>query len=120
MSDERDELLEIQFRLLELQGDWNEFSAKKVAGDLREYKSLYHAFMMIRDSSLISLRDMPQGIWSVDTLYILAKPEAQEKLEEIAGGWKADTVVWLSKEEACRSLGSYTPEPQKVLRVWWD
>ena len=74
--------------------------------------------------SLIKLRDLPQGVWNVDTLFLLPERGREDQLENLARTWKADEIEWIGGEEADSALGRYSLEdrnnPRQVLRVWWD
>ena len=69
---------------------------------------------------LIPLRDLAEGYWNVDRLYLLARPGQEAALEALARTWLGDEVVWLDGRVARLAMGGHErPEPQ-VLVVWWD
>jgi hypothetical protein len=69
---------------------------------------------------LLPLRDLPEGYWNVDRLYLLARPGQEAALEALARTWLADEVVWLDGRVARVAMGGHRrPEP-RVLVVWWD
>jgi hypothetical protein len=85
---------------------------------LRRPESWTLALTMTDD--LIPLRDLPEGHWNVDRLYVLARPGQEAALEALARTWRADEVGWLDGRVAQVAMGGYwRPEPQ-VLVVWWD
>lgn len=67
---------------------------------------------------LIKLRDISEGHWNVDTVYILTTEENAEALEALARKWDADEVDFIGADRAARLLGG--GGKNKVLRVWWD
>lgn len=80
---------------------------------------------------LIPLRNLSDGVWNIDTLYVLVKGDsehrarAQEVLKPPAEGWGTE-FTWLDaagpaheRERLCKLLG--TGEPHLALaRFWWD
>ena len=85
---------------------------------LRRPESRTLALTMTDD--LIPLRDLPEGYWNVDRLYLLARPGHEAALEALARTWLTDEIVWLDGRVAQVALGGHwCPEPQ-VLVVWWD
>jgi hypothetical protein len=98
-----------------------------VVGDLRANRQLWTAATATRGVStadgamfdLITLRDLPQGTWNADTLFLLPSGEDDDELERLAGTWNADSVRWITGEEARRRLASFEPN-LRVLEVWWD
>lgn len=76
---------------------------------------------------LISLRDLPEDVLQLDTLLLLAVPDAQDNLETLVSAWGADIIEWVALPEAGRVMGGrrsvmeYSSCPSKViLYVWWD
>lgn len=115
-------------RMLELT-TFNTLDGLRVARDLRENEEAWRSFMFTRVGplALIGLRELASGHLGYDTLFILAAPSRQGRLEELAGTWSADEVDWIGAEEARRFLGSrhavadFAKDPEKVvMRVWWD
>jgi hypothetical protein len=102
---------------------FNDFNANEVVDSLIAAPELWRSVVMTdgRDAGL-TLRDLEEDFYHVDTLYIFRKGDA-DALEELARTWSADEVSWLAPKETASLLGSYTPqtrEPRLVLRVWWD
>lgn len=113
---------DLQFALIE-QASFNSFDGSAVVASLKAHPGLWRGAIMKRDD-LIPLRDIPNGYWNVDTLYILPVLGKESELEELASEWNADEISWLGGEQACGALGSYSPEgranPRAVLSIWWD
>ncbi|HVG98718.1 MAG TPA: hypothetical protein VNK05_17560 [Chloroflexota bacterium] len=85
---------------------------------LRRPESWTLALTMTDD--LIPLRDLPEGHWNVDRLYVLARPDREAALEALARTWLADEVVWLDGRVAQVALGGHWRREPQVLVVWWD
>jgi hypothetical protein len=108
---------ELQLALMR-HASFNELDGNRVVRDLERRPELWAAALMSRDD-LVSLRDLPDGEWNVDTLYVLSSGEDDAALEQLARAWNADEVSWLGEEDAARLLGESPPE-HRVLVVWWD
>lgn len=95
---------------------FNEFDGEKIVDDLVAHQDLWEAVLMIQESGAgITIRDLPRGYHSVDTLLIMV-PESKEKsLRALTKGWKADTVSWVKNPS--RFLGG---GKGSVLSLWWD
>lgn len=121
------QIQKLNFELMKL-ASFNEFDGDKVVAGLISNKELWRGAVMDREGysfesarstiDLIKLRDIEEGHWSVDTLFILSSNKDNAKLEKLARSWEADEVDWMDKEEAERSLGS--SQGGSILRVWWD
>ena len=85
---------------------------------LRRPESWTLALTMTDD--LLPLRDLPEGDWNVDRLYVLARPGHEAALEALARTWLADEVVWLDGRVAQVALGGHWRREPQVLVVWWD
>ena len=97
---------DIQLELIR-RHQYNAFDGEKVAAKLWEHRDLWDAVMMDRlaisspgrlpSMGLIKLRDLPDNLWNVDTLYSLAASKgAGERLAEIfnmeiGAAWSACT-----------------------------
>ena len=120
---------DIQFELLRM-STFNDFDGNLVADSLEANKDLWKGFIMDRADyyyahaqsdpeaaerhqepvDLIRLRDIGEGYWNVDTLYLLAAEGKEDKLELLARReWHADEIDWMNNTH----VGKY-------LRVWWD
>ncbi len=113
---------ELQLELIELV-DRNNCRGKKVAKLLRDNRHLWRAAIM-PNKSLFPLRDMEDGDWSADTLYILPEEGQEAVLENLAKRFKADEVTWISGEQSLEMLGYWKKDIEKneklILSVWWD
>jgi hypothetical protein len=99
---------------------FNAFDGPRVVADLLAHRALWQAAFMKRDD-LVPLRDLPEGYWNVDTLYVLAQPGSEAALASLAEGWWPDALTWIEGEDAQRALGSSGPDPQpRILCLWWD
>ena len=73
--------------------------------------------------NLISLRDMADGHWHADTLYIYPEDGWQFKLEEIMKEqFGADETQWINGESAGDMLGTSEVDDRShvILEAWWD
>lgn len=117
---------ELNFELMK-EATFNSYDGEKVVKDLKEHEDLWEGVVMDRSGyvkpnqpdysdviNLIKLRDISQGYWNIDTLYIIPNPGKEDKLEMLAKTWEADEVSWMENPD----LG--TSNPPQVLKVWWD
>jgi hypothetical protein len=112
----------LQFELMEI-ASFNEFVGEIVVKDLVAHEELWRSVLMNSHvSSEFPLRDMPEGYWSVSTLFIYASNKDNGRLWELANLWGADEVDWIVGSEAGDMLGASGPQTKdmKILRVWWD
>ena len=128
MSPQDNAIQDLQLRLIELV-EYNELDGKRVVKDLVRDRDLWRAVIIDREGTaerinLIKLRDLPQGIWNVDTLFLLPEKGRENELETLARTWKADEIDWIGGEEASAMLGGAgfddPSNPRRVLRIWWD
>jgi hypothetical protein len=99
---------------------FNDFDGKAVVDDLMNHQELWCSVMMTREGMCgITLRDLPDGDYNVDTLYILSSGKDDNHLLAVAEGWPSDEVSWLSDDAAGKFLGCF-PATGRVLRLWWD
>jgi hypothetical protein len=114
---------ELQFQLME-SASFNGFDGPNVVTSLRNHSDLWRGAVMDRLDSLIKLRDISDGYWNIDTLYILPVDGRENELMALAKKWGADEVDWIGGEQACMLLGSYSRGMDRkkkiILRVWWD
>jgi hypothetical protein len=71
----------------------------------------------------ISLRDMQNGSWHADTLFIYPEDGYQFELEELVREqFKADEIQWIGGSDAVDMLGTTEVEDKSyvILQVWWD
>jgi len=103
--------------------NFNFFDGKKITALLLENKRMWRAALM--PLNLISLRDLDDGCWHADTLYLYANEGYQFQLEELVREqFKADEVHWISGHRAAEIMGAYgegfEEKSQVVLSAWWD
>jgi len=111
---------QVQLDIIE-RTSFNSFDGQKISRLLKENRDLWRAVLMPLD--LISLRDMPDGSWHADTLYIYADDGCQFKLEELVREqFDADEIQWIGSSEAEDILGTTELEDRSpvILLVWWD
>ena len=131
-------LTDVQAIQLELikRATFNSFDGEMVVRDLLNHRDLWEACLMTRDITaainhhlpptiaydsidLIPLRDMGEGHWNVDTLYIIINNEKEREMKDLAKGWEADDSFLLPKKMVETRLGCSSFN-KKVLCVWWD
>jgi len=101
--------------------NFNFFSGRKIAEWLKENHRMWRAVLLPLD--FISLRDMADGHWHADTLYIYPEDGWQFKLEEIMKEqFGADETRWVSGSQAADMLGTTEVEDKSyvILEAWWD
>ena len=101
--------------------NFNLFDGRKITKLLEENHRMWQSVLMPLD--FISLRDMQDGRWHADTLYIYPEDGYQLELEELVREqFNADEIEWIGGSEAVDMLGTTEVEqkPQVILSVWWD
>lgn len=101
--------------------NFNFFNGRKIAELLKENHKMWRSVLMPLD--LISLRDMENGRWHADTLYIYPEDGYQFQLEELVREqFNADEIQWIGGPDAVDILGTTEVEQksQVILSVWWD
>ena len=101
--------------------NFNFFEGRKIADLLRENHKMWRAVLMPLD--LISLRDMENGRWHADTLYIYPEHGYEFQLEELVREqFNADEIGWIEGSDAVDMLGTTEVEDQSyvILEAWWD
>ncbi|HLO17677.1 MAG TPA: hypothetical protein VK206_22800 [Anaerolineales bacterium] len=110
----------IQLNVIE-KTNFNFFDGRKIVGLLKENHKMWRAVLMPLD--LISLRDMEDGTWHADTLYIYPEDGYQFQLEELVREqFNADEVDWIGGSSAVDMLGTTEVGhiSQVILSAWWD
>jgi hypothetical protein len=122
---------EIQLELIRRSG-WNDLNGERVVASLLVHRELWQAVLIDRlslsrpgrppASGLIKLRDLPDGFWNADTLYILT-PDATcaTMLATIAEDedWGGMVQVHTDQQMIDAALGSGR-STQAVVSIWWD
>jgi hypothetical protein len=101
--------------------NFNFFDGKRIAELLTENHRMWRAVLMPLD--FISLRDMEEGSWHADTLYIYPEDGYQFQLEELVREqFNADEIQWIGGSTAVDMLGTteVAQKSQVILSVWWD
>lgn len=146
---EINEVQRLHLRLIEL-ASFNEMDGYKIVKDLLNHKDDWIACLIDRPGlanieeineqksssiiDLIKLRDIVEGIWNADTIYILVEsvkiPGIETKLDrmrELVKDWHADDVKELDERTSGYLLGGYGlrlgtkfTTKCKILKLWWD
>jgi len=101
--------------------NFNFFEGKKISELLKENHRMWRAVLMPLD--LISLRDMEDGTWHADTVYIYPEDGYQSQLEELVREqFNADEIEWIGGSSAMDMLGMTEVENRSdvILSIWWD
>jgi len=101
--------------------NFNFFEGRKIVELLKENHRMWRAVLMPLD--MISLRDMEDGRWHADTLYVYPEDGYQFQLEELVREqFNADEIEWIDGSSAVDMLGTTEVEhkSQVILSVWWD
>ncbi len=101
--------------------NFNFFNGKRIAEWLKENHRMWRAVLL--PLNFISLRDMADGHWHADTLYIYPEDGWGFKLEEIMKEqFKADETSWIGGETAVEMLGTSEVDDKSyvILEAWWD
>jgi hypothetical protein len=101
--------------------NFNFFNGRKIAEWLKENHKMWRAVLLPLD--FISLRDMADGNWHADTLYIYPEDGWGFKLEEIMREqFQADETSWIGGETAEDMLGTSDVDNKSyvILEAWWD
>lgn len=101
--------------------NFNLFNGRKLAEWLKVNHKMWRAVLLPLD--LISLRDMAEGHWHADTLYIYPEDGYQFKLEEVLQEqFNADEIHWIGGESAGDMLGTSEVDDKSyvILEAWWD
>jgi hypothetical protein len=101
--------------------NFNMFNGREIARWLTENHKMWKAVLLPLD--FISLRDLDEGYWHADTLYIYVEDGWQLKLEEVMREqFNADEIRWISGKGAVDLLGTTEVEDKSyvILEAWWD
>lgn len=114
------EAQQIQLDIIE-KTNFNFFNGRKIAQILKENHRMWRAVLL--PLNLISLRDMEDGYWHADTLYIYPEDGYQSQLEELVKEQlNADEVHWIGGDDAVDLLGTteVANKSYVILEAWWD
>ncbi len=101
--------------------NFNFFNGRRIAEWLKENHRMWRAVLLPLD--FISLRDMDDGHWHADTLYIYPEDGWGFKLEEIMREqFQADETSWIGGDSAVNMLGTteVAGKSYVILQAWWD
>lgn len=151
-------ITKVQRMLLDLMklSSFNEFNGPKVVESLLAHRDLWIAVMMDREAyraqsayqeqreklkkgedaglpispiDTIRLRDLCEGYWNVDAVFIIPEPGKEDSLELLVRReWNADEIDWYDPLDAGVILHGgisankpiVTTKVDRILRVWWD
>lgn len=86
---------------------FNNFNGTQIVSDLEKHRDLWLSVLIDRPCDIdIKLRDLPENIWNVDTLFILSSGKDDEELELLAESWRPDNINWL--------------KARRIMCIWWD
>lgn len=114
------EAQQIQLDIIE-RTNFNFFNGKRIVELLKENHRMWRSVLM--PLNLISLRDMANGHWHADTIYIYPEDGYQFQLEQLVREqFDADEIQWFGGSEAENILGTTEVENKShvILSVWWD
>jgi hypothetical protein len=101
--------------------NFNFFNGRKIADWLKANHKMWRAVLLPLD--FISLRDMADGHWHADTLYIYPEDGWGFELEEVMKEqFGADETSWIGGESAGDMLGASEVDDKSyvILEAWWD
>ncbi len=123
---------ELQFKLMEL-SSFNNFDGTAVSKDLKKHGDLWISCVWGRFKyfELIPLRDLRDGIYNADTLYIYTTQDKVQKIQELAKRWNADEfgvvtstgsrgAVDFKPNETWAIFGATLENDRCLIRIWWD
>jgi hypothetical protein len=114
---------ELQLKIIALTSH-NNCDGRKIYKLLLKNRHLWRAVMM-PPIELYPLRDMEDGIWLADTLYLLPQAGKEFELEGLVREqFNADEITWIGSDQALDLLGYWNNDealnPRLILSVWWD
>jgi hypothetical protein len=114
---------DLQLQIIALT-NYNNCDGRKINRLLRENRHLWRAAMM-PNKQLYPLRDMEEGFWSADTLYLFPRAGKEFELEELVKEqFNADEITWIGSDQSLDLLGYWKKDevqnPKMILSVWWD
>ena len=101
--------------------NFNFFQGERIAKWLIENHKMWRAVLLPLD--FISVRDMGDGHWHADTLYVYPEDGWQSELEEVMKEqFGADETRWIGSETAVDMLGDsdVSDKSYVILEAWWD
>ena len=130
---------EVFLTLIEENG-FNNMDGKQIAKELRAERHLWEAVLFCRETLVgITLRDMPDGSYNADTIFLLTDMIRQTRLFELVKKWGADSIIvatptdtWAAgrydddytlksvQGESAASFLCCAEDNHVVLRLWWD
>lgn len=113
--------IDVQGIMLDLieAASFNGFDGPAVRKALEWRRNYWEAVLMTRVGAGITLRDLADGQYNVDLMYILPAPGRERELEKLAQQWGADEIKWIEGAEAAQFLGQHGTD-KKILEIWWD
>jgi len=117
------EIQDLQLKVIG-QTNWNNLVGRKVEKILRQNSQLWRAVFM-PSKQLYPLRDMEDGEWPSDTLFILVQQGKEIELEKLVRErFDADETNWIGSDQALDLLGYWKKDevhnPKLIMSAWWD
>ena len=114
---------DLQLQIIALT-NYNNCDGRKINRLLRENHHLWRAAIM-PNKQLYPLRDMEEGFWSADTLYLFPREGKEFELEELVKEqFNADEITWIGSDRSLDLLGYWKNDevlnPRLILSIWWD
>ena len=109
----------LQFEMMKM-SSFNKFNGEKIVSLLELNPDLWVGCWMQADD-LITLRDIKDNHFNVDTLYILTNVEHQNELFNLVDDmFNADDMGYLADNTVERLLCKSSISNELILKVWWD
>jgi len=117
------EIQDLQLKVIGLTNQ-NALIGKKVEKLLRQNSHLWRTVFM-PSKELYPLRDMEDGEWSADTLYVFVREGKESELEQLVKEkFDADAINWIDSNQTLELLGYWKKDsiynPKMILSVWWN
>lgn len=78
---------------------FNALNGKKVAAELRSNRGLWDGMLYTRSDTGITLRDLPDGSYNADTIYLLTDIIRWRKLKTLAEKWNPDFMLIITNDD---------------------
>ncbi len=122
---------------------FNALEGEKVARELRANRGLWDAVLYTRGDPGIMIRDLADGTYNADTIYLLTDIIRWKALRDLAVKWAPDSVSVLTHDDAWRAdrheddyklkkipkksrdslssfLGASDCKEKALITLWWD
>lgn len=114
---------------------FNKFEGKKIYKDLIKYSNLWKGVVFGRffNRELIILRDLPEGIYNADTIFISIPTKHLSTFKKIIEKWNPTeiNIITLSPQQShkvsvnirldlFKIWGSTDTGDLSIIKLWWD